>query len=193
MKSLSGATQTQLLHALRYLGLINANGVPHEKLTTLVKSEGAERQKILQNVLRSSYPFLEDKTFSLETASDGQLDEQFAKLATGDTVRKCKTFFLPAAKDAGFTVSPFIKEMGKRGTSNGKPKKPRAPAAASADKTPPDPKPRHDPPPSVLSWQEMLLAKFPSFDPTWPDDVKAKWFTSFNELMHGGAKKEGSK
>jgi hypothetical protein len=29
----------------------------------------------------------------------------------------------------------------------------------------------------------MLLSKFPELDPAWPDDVKAKWFDSFKELM----------
>jgi hypothetical protein len=33
------------------------------------------------------------------------------------------------------------------------------------------------------SWQQLLLSKFPSFDPAWPDDVKTKWFEGFNQLM----------
>lgn len=30
---------------------------------------------------------------------------------------------------------------------------------------------------------KLLLSKFPSFDPAWPDEVKIKWFDGFNELM----------
>ena len=35
------------------------------------------------------------------------------------------------------------------------------------------------------NWAEQLLAKFPQFDPAWPDDVKSKWFDAFDRLMKG--------
>lgn len=35
------------------------------------------------------------------------------------------------------------------------------------------------------NWAEQLLAKFPQFDPAWPDDVKGKWFDAFDRLMKG--------
>ncbi len=80
MTMLSGANQTQLLHALKYLKLIDGNGAPQEKLALLVNSEGADRQKVQQDILRAAYPFLNDASFKLESATTGQLDEQFAKL-----------------------------------------------------------------------------------------------------------------
>lgn len=30
-----------------------------------------------------------------------------------------------------------------------------------------------------------LLAKFPEFDPKWPDEIKAKWFEVFEQFMKG--------
>lgn len=36
------------------------------------------------------------------------------------------------------------------------------------------------------SWAELLISKFPTFDPTWSDDVKTKWFDGFNQLMGKG-------
>ena len=33
------------------------------------------------------------------------------------------------------------------------------------------------------AWPELLLAKFPDFNPEWPDEVKAKWFDAFEKLM----------
>src|SRR5688572_11426146 len=39
---LSGAAQSQLIYALRFFGLIEADGKPKEPLTRLVNSEGAE-------------------------------------------------------------------------------------------------------------------------------------------------------
>jgi hypothetical protein len=32
---------------------------------------------------------------------------------------------------------------------------------------------------------EMLLSKFPQFDPAWPDEVKLKWFDAFDRLLKG--------
>ena len=32
----------------------------------------------------------------------------------------------------------------------------------------------------------MLLAKFPSFDPAWNDDLKSKWFAAFDEMLKRG-------
>lgn len=37
----------------------------------------------------------------------------------------------------------------------------------------------------AAAWSEMLLAKFPQFDPSWTDDVKLKWFDAFDRLMKG--------
>jgi hypothetical protein len=40
--------------------------------------------------------------------------------------------------------------------------------------------------PHQISWKELLLSKFPSFDPTWPNDVQLKWFEAFDELLKRG-------
>jgi hypothetical protein len=37
--------------------------------------------------------------------------------------------------------------------------------------------------PSQNHWKEMLLNKFPTFDPSWNDEVKLKWFAAFDELI----------
>jgi hypothetical protein len=185
----SHLVQTQIMHALKYLALVDENGHPSPKLALLVKSEGADHQKHLREVLVGAYPFLRDPSFDLKTATHNQLAEQFGKVASGDTVRKCMTFFIPAAKEAGLELSPFIREVGKRSPSNGKPRKPRQPK--QGQETPPDERRDSAPPapPSVMSWHELLLSKFPSFDPTWPDDVKSKWFDSFAALRAAGEKK----
>lgn len=187
-RSQSGLGQTQILHALKFLSLINEDGVPSPKLAQLVKSEGAEHQKHLRDVLTASYPFLRDSAFDLKSATYKLLEERFQKLgASGDTVRKCITFFIPAAKAAGIQLSPFIPEVGKRVASNGKPRKPRQ----QRDATPPPPPAREvPPPPPLMSWHELLLSKFPSFDPGWPDDVKSKWFDNFAELRKAGEPKK---
>ena len=34
-----------------------------------------------------------------------------------------------------------------------------------------------------------LLDKFPELDPSWPDDIKAKWFASFEQFMKAAKSK----
>lgn len=193
MRSMSGGVQSQLMHALRYLDLINANGIPTERLKTLVKAEGQARQAVMREILNSSYPFLAQKSLDLSTATHQQLEEEFRKLASGDTVRKCIGFFVPAAKDAGIPLSPYIREPGKRSApaTNSRAKKPPRVASKNGSGEPPaDQKP---PTPGLgPSWHEMLLSKFPNFDPAWPDEVKSNWFKAFNDLMQHGNKKHGA-
>jgi hypothetical protein len=37
----------------------------------------------------------------------------------------------------------------------------------------------------------MLLAKFPSFNPEWPDEVQKRWFDSFEKLMKSDDDEQG--
>jgi hypothetical protein len=34
------------------------------------------------------------------------------------------------------------------------------------------------------------LQKFPDFDPSWSDELKAKWFDSFEELQRRSSRRE---
>jgi len=44
-----------------------------------------------------------------------------------------------------------------------------------------------------MGWNQLLLSKFPSFDPGWPPEVQAKWFDSFEKLMKTEKPGEGEK
>ena len=125
MPSTSGAAQGQILQALKYFKLIDPiTGAPQPNLARLVKSEGAEHQKVMRELLEANYPFLRDKHIDLTVATHRLLEDQFKDSAQGDTLRKCVTFFIPAAAEAGIALSPFIKALGTR-TSSGKPRKAR--------------------------------------------------------------------
>jgi hypothetical protein len=183
MSSFSGSIQAQLITTLRYLNLSNDQGSPTEKLEKLVVSDGAERQKILSEVLSSSYPFLFNKNVDLNKISPAQINELFVEAgATGETTKKSIRFFLSAAKDAGINLSPHIKKprAGAPRKSGSKPKKgPEEKQGGEQLKDNASPEAQF----SNNSWQQLLLSKFPSFDPAWPDDVKAGWFEGFNKLM----------
>jgi hypothetical protein len=177
---LSGSNQSQLLAALRHLGLISPNGLRTDRLDALAKSVGNEYTTSLGNILKQSYPFLFNR-FDLRRATLQEIEDKFSEAgASGDTLRKSITFFLNAAKAADIPTSPFITRMRRR----------RKSPLAGADRElsvgegpsklrSRDVKNSSD---GAGGWAELLVAKFPQFDPTWPDELKAKWFEAFEKL-----------
>ncbi|MCH7922481.1 MAG: DUF5343 domain-containing protein [Nitrospinae bacterium] len=189
MGTMSGAMQSQVLKALEYLDLVSPHGLPSERLNRLVNSEGPDRQKVLREILLKGYPFLFEEGFNLQTATARQLEEQFSESGvSGDTIRKSIAFFLAAAKDADLTLSPFVAKKS-RGVRKGsqRARKPASIKTADSNRFEESAKPYQT---EQVSWTQLLLSKFPSFDPAWPDDVKSKWFDAFGELMKRGEEQE---
>ena len=188
LNSMSGAVRSQLMAALRYLGLVTPHSVTTEKLASLVNSEGADFSRALTAILREGYPFL-FQDFDLMRATTGQMEEAFRKAgASGETIRKCVAFFLAAARAASLPLSPHIKtsSVSRAPSSKAKRVPNGTPEAVPLTGTVDTMSASASPP--MASWSQMLLAKFPSFDPAWPDDVKAKWFESFDRLMKSEGK-----
>jgi hypothetical protein len=52
----SGSTGTQLMSALRFLNLIDSNGVPTLQLKDLVNARGASRSEILKKISHHAFP-----------------------------------------------------------------------------------------------------------------------------------------
>ena len=187
--NLAGVVQGQLISTLRFLRLISANGEVMPVLQKLVHAEGTDRSHILADVLRSAYGFLFDGSINLDKATPSTISAAFTNQGvTGDTARKAISFFVLAARDAGISVSPFLKT-------------PRAPRGLSQKKrtlrTTEDPngngnggggEPQAQ---SKSSLMKELLSKFPALDPAWPDEVKAKWFEAFDRLMKSLQEGEG--
>jgi hypothetical protein len=187
--SMSGALQSQLTASLRYLGLISDKGLPTESLTKYVTSEGIERQRTLREIVSRGYSFLlANQTMDLTRATTRQIEEEFVRIgAGGQTVRKCIAFFMAICKEAEIPLSPHLKPF--QGSSARTVRTRRASPINSANgggdyETAEVPQPDE----GNMSWAQLLLSKFPSFDPSWPDDVKAKWFDAFDKLMKHGQK-----
>jgi hypothetical protein len=183
----SGSTGTQLMSALRFLNLIDANGVPTNRLKDLVEARGVAKSEVLKKISHDSFTFLLNGSFEPEKATYAQLEEVFNEIyqVDRDVARKCIKFFTELVDDAGIPLSPFITR---------KSKSPRQ--TSSVDKIPKRNGNRTNQNASIpqkkelvpqpLSWKELLLTKFPSFDPTWPTDVQIKWFEAFDELLKRG-------
>jgi hypothetical protein len=102
----SGVVGAQLMHALRFLGLIEDDGRPTQRLNELVNAHGAGRwPETLLELLREEYaPMF---AIELETATPSHFNGAFRKAfpAADAVVQKCVTFFLYAANDAGVKIS----------------------------------------------------------------------------------------
>ncbi len=183
----SGSTGTQLMTALRFLGLIDSNGTPTTRLRQLVSAKGAQRFEILKQIGYNAFDFLSDRSLDLQVATYAQLEEAFYNTyqVTGDVARKCIKFFISLQSDAGAPLSPFIMKKSKtihadsgrkratKKTSPGTKRNSAIPTTAGSI-------------PAQMTWYEMVLAKFPAFDPAWSDDVKLKWFEAFDTLLKRG-------
>jgi hypothetical protein len=183
LRNMSGALQSQLSSTLRYLGLVNEGGQPTDRLSRIVHSEGAERSSALRNIAMAAYPFLFEG-FDLKTATPKMLSDKFASMnASGGTIGKCVAFFISMAKDAEIPLAAHLLVM--RGNRTGKPRRVKtdSQAAQSANGSEPALTSAEM---SSMPWAQLLLSKFPSFDPSWPDEVKAKWFDGFHRLMRQG-------
>ena len=127
----SGVVGSQLMHALRFLGLIEEQGRPTDRLKELVNAYDAGRwSETLLELLRQEYaPMF---AIDLETATPSHFNEAFRKAfpAADAVVLKCVTFFLYAANDAGVKISGRVLK-GRKPRSPAPRKKP-VPARAAA-------------------------------------------------------------
>lgn len=183
MPGQSGANQTYLLTALRFFGLIDDKAAPTNDLKELVESKDDKRKETLKRLVERGYSFIFESDLDLMKATEAQLHETFRdKGLGGDTLRKCHSFFVSAAEDAGIPLGKHLKPRGvirstgprrrsgkRRAQGNGNGNGGGEPGSGSSSK------------PKTM--REMLLEKFPQFDPNWPDEIKSKWFAGFEKLM----------
>lgn len=115
--SFSGSAQSQLIGALRFLGLIDEEGITQPIFDRLVHDE-AHRAEILREILEERYaPILE---MDLTKATPKQLQEAMQSHYSfrGSTLEKAVSFFLQASVYAGIPVSARLSNR-VRGRSGG--------------------------------------------------------------------------
>jgi hypothetical protein len=189
----SGSTGAQLVAALKYLKLIDANGVPTLRLRQIVFAVGAQRADLLRQLAHEAYPFFLE---SLDPASAtySQLEEKLRENfpVTGDVSRKCIKFFIGICEESGISLSTFITRKSKATRAGGSRKTRRSLPENSSIRPDPVPEqvsesPYPPPQPSAKTatspdLNRLLLEKLPAFDPEWSDEVKLKWLESFDKL-----------
>jgi len=106
--SFSGATQTQLVTALRFLRLITANNTPTPAMRTLVDAVGTDGwAEALKKVMAAYIDILGD--IDLTAATPQQVEGTFRDAGLdGSTVDKAMRFFLAGVKEANIPHSPHL-------------------------------------------------------------------------------------
>jgi len=184
---LSGSTGIQLMAALRFLNLVDANGKPLERLKPLVSARGEQRAQLLRIIAYDAFSFVLESSLDLESATYSQLVEVFHNTfqLTDDVSRKCVKFFIALASDAGMPISQFITKRTRSAHTASGTKVISKKVGNRTNRNTIVPQ-VVDEIPNISSWNGLLLSKFPNFDPSWSDDLKLKWFTAFDELLKKG-------
>jgi hypothetical protein len=186
----SGSTGIQLMAAMRFLNLVDANNKPTDYLKKLVVAKAEFRTQLLHNLTNESFDFVIHSSLDLGSATYSQLQEVFRDTfqLTDDVNRKCVKFFIALARDAGMTLSPFITKRTRstRSVTGTKLTVKKLGTRTNRNEVIPQAK---DEIPNPTSYMHLLLSKFPSFDPSWSDEIKLKWFADFDELLKKGRDK----
>ncbi|MCK4462584.1 MAG: DUF5343 domain-containing protein [candidate division Zixibacteria bacterium] len=113
--SMSGGNWSYLIGALRFMRLVDGDDVPLEMLKLLAASTGNERKEHYRKLFESTYGFLLENGVEIAQTTPDQLQKALQEAgATGDTVTKCRSFFLSLAKDAGIELSPYLKRVSRQ-------------------------------------------------------------------------------
>lgn len=132
----SGGVQGQLMIALRVMGLVDEKtSAPTPKLAALVEAyETPQYQAAIKAIVAETYPYV--LSIDLATATPSMFTKAFSD-ATGageESLRKCRAFFLAAARDAGISIGARIEKakFPRARSSIGKKLKPKAVVAETA-------------------------------------------------------------
>lgn len=175
----SGSTGTQLIAALHFLGLIDAGGRPTVRLRPLVSAKGEQRREFFGAITSEAFGFVFQGSFDPQSATYAQLQELFNDTfqLTAGVSRKCIKFFIGLASDAGISLSPFITKQFRSTHASTGTKTIIKRTSARTNRN------------SIIPHHleeipfDALMAKFPTLDPSWPDEVKLKWFEAFDKLL----------
>lgn len=189
----NGTTAQQALHACRFLGLVEGI-VPTDRLRTLVRAEGDDSRKAFEQIMKAAYaPIFE---LDLESATNQMLREKMRTVygTDGTTADKIVQFFVQGCNRAGVRLSSLIAKPARAAGGGKAPRRRRAGGAAGngagshdeiRDAVEQPITPLAPTNAAEVEWAKFktLVDKFPKFDPTWPDDLKSRWFAAYEQFM----------
>ncbi|HEY4360107.1 MAG TPA: DUF5343 domain-containing protein [Bryobacteraceae bacterium] len=188
----SGAVQSQLMTALRFLGFVSENNVPLDVMKKFVTGDAAAQGQMMGSILRQHYPFIFSDDFDFATATGSMVRERFEEhtSATGETVARCINFLKDAAQDAGIQVSPFLSHKNangpkKRSATAGGQRKTERPAERPTNESGTGPSVTNQPQiaaqSSLLLWG--LFQRLPKPGSVWPKTDRDQWTETLNNVL----------
>jgi hypothetical protein len=175
----SRSMQSQILSALNYLGLTDATGATTQDFDRLIRSSGLEREQAWREILRSSYSRLFE--LDVEVATTEEFLDALLKEGSNSeaTLRKALNFFSLATRSAGIRISPHVKPYaGKRQSARD------VVSTKARLKVVSLPLPRKNVATVNASQNlDLLLSKFPEFDPSWPSKEREGWLEGFQGIL----------
>jgi hypothetical protein len=174
--------KTQVLAALRGLGMIGPNGEVLPRLTDLVNADNEARREIIRTILEQYFP--EPVRLGSINATQLQLEDAFREFGiSGDTLRKAVAFYLKGAEYAGIPVSQHFKTPKVTRKAGSAASRPRTNGTGRSQTPPGGPDKTETPPPAAatmsVSVQTALagvLMQLPPNGPPWTaerrDDFK---------------------
>jgi hypothetical protein len=113
--SMGGIAKGQVISAMKFLGLIDANGLPDRSLEDLaLNKEG--RKAAMRKLIAKCYPNITEA--DLAGSSPSHLDSKLSDKAyniSGATKQKARAFLLKAAEFSGIPLSKLLTQKGPRG------------------------------------------------------------------------------
>jgi hypothetical protein len=174
--------KTQVITALRSLGLVEQDGRVTELLIDLVQKP-QERPALIAGLLREFFPKPVD--LGLVNATQRQLEDAFAEYGIrGDTMRKAIAFYLRAAEYADVPLSPNFRTPSITATGT-RPRKSR-PSSTTQD---PDPATTHlrntqtGIPGTIHPALAGLLQELRQGDPEWTQTKRNQFMAAFGSIL----------
>jgi hypothetical protein len=175
---LSDSTGVTVKAALWFLGLVEGDGIPTERFAELADAEGEARKAVVRELVDEAYGHVVGD-IDLEHATMGHLQDCFRRVgAEGNVGHKCVTFFLALAKDAGMALSPNLLSKSRVGAAQG-----REAVVGGVSRAVSTAQRSRSSRKAVGGGPRHLASKLPSFDPSWPKEVREEWLAHDRALQ----------
>jgi hypothetical protein len=186
LRRFSGSAQAQLKQGMRAINLLDG-AKPTAALERLVNAYKTEEfDGALGELLRANYPYV--FALDLMNATPQMFADAFDVTgAKADVARKCRTFFLYAAKAAGIPLGQRILTGSVSKPANGSARKKKAKAPEPQFEAPPPPKPKADDDDDAKGKNHPLvkglLMTLPEPGKPWPVEGRASWLRMASSIF----------
>jgi hypothetical protein len=195
LRRFSGGVQSQLRLAIKAMVLVDDSYRPTPRLAEMVeKHETPDFEAVLAAVMREVYPYV--FKLDLMTATPTMFADAFKETgAKEDVSRKCRTFFLHAAKRANIPLGQRILTGSVPRTASTNTRKKTATARKNGNSPETDLPPPPHPPPATVSNSKPLEYQLIDLmsEPDIVADVKTSIWSLVQYLMDRKAKSAVSK